>query len=319
MNKKMTKFAGIGLAAALLLTGCGNGNGGGTYATVDGKAIPQDKYDAQLKLYKNILAAQYQLPVSISNSLIQETVMMSDLEKNKVSIPENEYKVEYEKAIETYGGPEAYQQALKQLDVTDQEMRDSLKYETISRIHHEWFTKNHMPSDAEMKKYFEDNKNTLVTVDSSHILVKTEEEAKKVKERLAKGEKFEDIAKEVSTDKGSAVKGGALGEQTADAFVPEFSKALEGLKEGQISEPVKSEYGYHIIRVNKKNDSFESKKKEIAEQLTGTAYSDYIQDLMKKAKVEIKGQEAKVDEGQQSGEPEKADQSQPAESQQSSK
>lgn len=319
MNKKMTKFAGIGLAAALLLTGCGNGNGGGTYATVDGKAIPQDKYDAQLKLYKNILAAQYQLPVSISNSLIQETVMMSDLEKNKVSIPEDEYKVEYEKAIETYGGPEAYQQALKQLDVTDQEMRDSLKYETISRIHHEWFTKNHMPSDSEMKKYFEDNKNTLVTVDSSHILVKTEEEAKKVKERLAKGEKFEDIAKEVSTDKGSAVKGGALGEQTADAFVPEFSKALESLKEGQISEPVKSEYGYHIIRMNKKNDSFESKKKEIAEQLTGTAYSDYIQDLMKKAKVEIKGQEAKVDEGQQSGEPEKADQSQPAESQQSSK
>ncbi len=319
MNKRITKLAGIGLAAALLLTGCGNGGSGGAYATVNGKEISQEKYDAQLKLYKNILAAQYQLPVSISNSLIQESVMMQDLEKNKVKIADDEYKVEYEKAIKTYGGPEAYQQALKQLEVTDQEMRDSLKYETISRIHHEWFTKQHMPSDAELKKYFDDNKATLVTVDASHILVKTEEEAKKVKERLAKGEKFEDIAKAVSVDKGSAAKGGALGEQTADSFVPEFSKALEGLKEGQISEPVKSEYGYHIIRLNKRNDSFESKKKEIAEQLTGTAYTDYIQGLMKAAKVEIKGQEAKPQGGQESGQKDQPNQSQPAESQQSSK
>lgn len=317
MNKKMVKLAGIGLASAIVFTACGNS--GGTYATVNGNEIPQSQYDAQLKVYKNMLSAQYGLPASVSNSLINQTVMKEDLDKNKVEITDEDYKVDYDKAIKSFGGPEAYQKALKQFDATDEEYRNILKYETISRKHHEWFIEKHMPSDEQLKSYFKDNKDMLITVDASHILVKTEEEAKKVKERLAKGEKFEDVAKEVSIDKGSAVNGGALGEQTPDSFVPEFAKALGALKEGEVSEPVKSQYGYHIIRLNKRNDSFESKKKDIAAQLTATAYANYIQKLVTSADVKIKGQEVKAEDKNESKENEKPAEPQAEGSQESTK
>jgi parvulin-like peptidyl-prolyl isomerase len=82
-----------------------------------------------------------------------------------------------------------------------------------------------------------------------HILVKDEATAKTVEDRLAKGEDFANVAKEVSIDTGSAQLGGDLGWQTRDYFVKEFSDAVFSLKVGEISQPVKSQFGYHVIQV----------------------------------------------------------------------
>ncbi|HEX9019593.1 MAG TPA: peptidylprolyl isomerase [Anaerolineaceae bacterium] len=90
---------------------------------------------------------------------------------------------------------------------------------------------------------------TAEEVWARHILVKTEDEAKKVEDRLAKGEKFDDLAKELSTDTGSASSGGDLGWFTKGQMVAAFEDAAFKLKVGEISQPVKSDYGFHIIQV----------------------------------------------------------------------
>jgi parvulin-like peptidyl-prolyl isomerase len=90
---------------------------------------------------------------------------------------------------------------------------------------------------------------TAEEVWARHILVKTEDEAKKVEERLANGEKFDDVAKEVSTDTGSKDQGGDLGWFTKGQMVKPFEDAAFALKIGETSQPVKSDFGYHVIQV----------------------------------------------------------------------
>ena len=85
-------------------------------------------------------------------------------------------------------------------------------------------------------------------VRARHILVGTEKEAKDILARLAKGEKFEDLAKQFSLD-GSKDYGGDLGYFTAPEMVPEFSKATFALKVGETSQPIKTDFGWHIIRL----------------------------------------------------------------------
>jgi peptidyl-prolyl cis-trans isomerase C len=84
-------------------------------------------------------------------------------------------------------------------------------------------------------------------VHCSHILVKTETEAKNVKARLDKGEKFGTIAQQVSLCP-SGKKGGNLGSFTRGKMVKEFEKAAFELEKGQVSAPVKTKFGYHIIK-----------------------------------------------------------------------
>ena len=101
-------------------------------------------------------------------------------------------------------------------------------------------------TDKDLKAKFEDYKQEIK---ASHILVKDEETAKKVKEELAQGKSFEELAKQYSEDTGSKEKGGDLGFFTAGKMVKEFEEAAYKLKKDEVSEPVKTQFGYHIIKV----------------------------------------------------------------------
>lgn len=304
MNKQVKKLISGGLALGILLTGCGAS--GGTYATVNGETISQAKYDNQLNVIKSIISAQYQLPANVEKQLIQEMVMRQDLKKNKIEIKDADYKKDYEDAIKAYGGAEGYRRTLETLKIDDKQMKEMLQYETVSRLHKEMYAKQHTPSEDKINKYFEDNKDKLITVKASHILVKTEEEAKKAKERLDKGEKFEDVAKAVSTDS-SASAGGSLGEQSPSKFVPAFSNALTNMKEGEISNPVKTEFGYHIIRLEKKNDTPKALHDKIVEALVAQDYALYLQGLVTDAKVEVQGKVKSPGKDAKSGKEQKSD------------
>ncbi len=131
-------------------------------------------------------------------------------------------------------------------------------------------------NDAEVKAFFDQNaeKFTIGTkIKASHILVGTEEEAKSVSARLNKGDKFEKLAKELSKDTGSAPKGGDLGYFGRGQMVPEFEQAALSLKPGEVSAPVKTRFGYHVIKLAdiKKGDpaNFEQSKDSIKKQLLG--------------------------------------------------
>ena len=127
-------------------------------------------------------------------------------------------------------------------------------------------------------------------VRARHILVATEKEAQDVLAHLQKGEKFEDLAKKISLD-GSKEYGGDLGYFSAEEMVPEFSKAAFALKVGEVSQPVKTDYGWHIIRLEDRKQGgpqpYEQVKNGIRAVLTRKKVQDIVVKLREQAKIEV--------------------------------
>jgi peptidyl-prolyl cis-trans isomerase C len=124
-----------------------------------------------------------------------------------------------------------------------------------------------------------------------HILVEKESEAKAIIAQLKKGGKFEDIAKKSSKDPGSGAKGGDLDWAPAGNYVAEFSEAMTHLTKGKMTEtPVKTQFGYHIIRLDDVRDAqlpaLETVKPQVAQQLQQQKLAKYQEELRTKAKVE---------------------------------
>ncbi len=147
-------------------------------------------------------------------------------------------------------------------------------------------------TDAELKKAYDQKvreSSGAEEVKARHILVKTEEEAKKIAEQLKKGDDFEKIAREQSTDKGSGAQGGDLGWFTKDKMVAEFADAAFALKKGEVSAPVKSGFGWHIIKLEDrravKPASFEESKEELKGEVSEKVVEDYLSSLLKAASV----------------------------------
>jgi peptidyl-prolyl cis-trans isomerase C len=125
-------------------------------------------------------------------------------------------------------------------------------------------------------------------IHARHILVATEDEAKKVWQRLKGGDEFATIAKEVSKDPGS--EGGDLGWFTKDRMVPEFANAAFKLEIGQVSDPVKSPFGWHIIEIMDKRQKtfppFDQVKEQVTRYVVQKAQTALVADLRKTAKIE---------------------------------
>ena len=141
-------------------------------------------------------------------------------------------------------------------------------------------------------------------IDAQHILVEDEETANEVVKKIDKDEDFEELAKEYSSD-GSAEDGGNLGYFSVGDMVPEFEEAAYNMKEGDVSDPVQSQFGFHIIKVNDTRDSeddigsLEDNEKEIKDQLLTDKISAIdpaeaqakIDKIIEDAKVEVKIEE----------------------------
>jgi peptidyl-prolyl cis-trans isomerase C len=152
-------------------------------------------------------------------------------------------------------------------------------------------------TDADLKKYYEAHKAELTTggqLRASHILVKSEGEANKILEQLKKGGDFAKIAKEESIDKNSAVRGGDLGFFARGQMVPAFENAAASLKVGEIVGPVKTQFGYHIIKLTGKKEGqlveFDKVKDLLRQRATAEKqkelFDTYIEGLKKSYAVE---------------------------------
>ncbi|MDQ0224268.1 peptidylprolyl isomerase [Metabacillus niabensis] len=151
-------------------------------------------------------------------------------------------------------------------------------------------------TDEEVKEYYDSLKGKIK---ASHILVADEKTAKEIADKLKSGEKFEDLAKQYSTDPGSAQNGGDLGWFAKGSMVKEFEDTAFKLKEGEVSAPVKSDYGYHIIKVTKTVTTFEKMKDYLKEDVSTQKLQqpDTIQSALDKelenANVKVKDEDLK--------------------------
>ncbi len=159
-------------------------------------------------------------------------------------------------------------------------------------------------TDDTLKTHYEANKETYQegeNVSASHILVKTEDEAKTIVEELKSGKDFAELAKAKSTGP-SGPKGGSLGSFGRGRMVPAFEKAAFALEAGEVSQPVKTRFGWHVIKVTERSEGKQQDFEQAKEAIRKTLVSEYIQELIQglqdKASIEIKNPDYQFDQSQ---------------------
>ena len=148
-------------------------------------------------------------------------------------------------------------------------------------------------TDAAMKKVYDEAVKQMggeQEVRARHILVPTEDEAKAVLAEVKKGTDFAELAKQKSKDPGAAAEGGDLGYFGKDQMVPEFAEAAFKMEKGQVSDPIKTQFGWHIIKVEDKRTKpapeFDKVKDQVETYVSRKAQADYIHKLQETAKIE---------------------------------
>jgi peptidyl-prolyl cis-trans isomerase C len=158
------------------------------------------------------------------------------------------------------------------------------------------FEKKNPVTEAETKAEYDKVKaeaGTGVEYHARHILVEKEDDAKVLIAQLQKGASFEDLAKKNSKDPGSAEHGGDLDWASPNSYVPEFSAAMTKLKKGEMTtEPVKSQFGYHIIKLEDTREakfpSYDEVKPQLQQRLQQVKLQKFQEDLKNKAKTDYK-------------------------------
>lgn len=224
----------------------------------------------------------------VLQQLVYEKVLA---EKYKIESEELEKKVQ---EIKDQSGSN-FEMLLMQNNIKDEsELKKILEFQLLVE---KAAIKDIEVTDKELKQSYDGYK---PEIKARHILVEDEETAKEVKKKLDEGAEFEKLAKEYSKDPGSAENGGDLGWFGSGKMVPEFEEAAYSLEVNQISDPVKTQNGFHIIQVLEKNkkESFEKMKKELEYQIKvskidNSKIQEILDKELKDAKVEIKDKDLK--------------------------
>jgi foldase protein PrsA len=254
-------------------------------AKVAGEKISKEElYDVMRKQYGS----------EALETLIADKVIGAEAKKEKITVSKSELEKEMETIKESYGGEEALNEALKTNNVTLSSLeKDVEKYLLTKKL----VEPRIKITDKELKAYFEENKDQFAVAEkltASHILVVDEKTAKEVKEKLSSGGDFAELAKEYSTDDATKEAGGSLGSFAKGEMVAEFDDVAFSLTENEISDPVKTEYGYHIIKAGGKTAAKEANYDENKEQIEGTLveekmnteYPAWLEEVKKKYDIE---------------------------------
>ncbi|WIV13040.1 peptidylprolyl isomerase [Proteiniborus sp. MB09-C3] len=304
INRKIILITAAIFILSMVLNGC-NASKEDSVAIVNGKIISKSEFginfDINKKMYENQLGSdimskdmgkgktfEEELKQVVLDNLIVENVILQDAEKQKITVKDKEVDEAIDQFIVSVGGKEKLKEFLKQNSMTEDYMEKRMRTEMIIDKYRNHFFES-IISDEDVKKQYEENKDSYVSIRASHILVKTEKEANDILKRINSGESFEELTK-LSTEPGAEARKGDLGYFTKGKMVPEFEKAVFELKPGEISDVVKTEFGYHIIKLTDIKDSFEEVKDNVLADLQNkesAKFDQKVKELRDNAKIEI--------------------------------
>ncbi len=262
------------LIALVFITSCAKEGGqkGGYVAKIDGTVLTQEDVQAEMNTLPDMAKDFFQGPEGTArfvDELVKKELLY--LEAKNKGLDKNK---EFQKKVEEF----------KKITLINQILEKEI--EKAAKV-----------TDKDVKDYYDKHKDDFVVnnqVRLSHIVVKTEDDARKVYERLKKGEDFAKIASEVSLDKTSAKSGGDLGNFKRGEMKPELEDVAFRLKKGEISMPIRLKDGIHIIKVTDAKGAildFDKVKGLIGQRLTAEkqreGFDKFIESLKKKHKIEI--------------------------------
>ncbi len=300
--KKIAKVLSLGLVLTTTLTACGNKPG--VAATVNGVDIPvetfNEEYAAQRnsivltsgedylkeKLGKEDMTIDQGIREFVLNNLVQMELVRQDAEKKDIKVDEKKVDEQINAIIEQSGSKEKFEEQLKEQGITEKFFRDYLAKQELVKEYQDNLKEELKISEEDAKAIYEKDKDKYFVADADHILVETEDEAKSIEKEIEEGKDFNELAKEKSKDPTAKDNGGKLGEFSTGQMVKEFEDAVVKMKEGEISDPVKTQFGYHLIKLNSlRHKEFDEVKDQIIETATSEKLTEYLNKLEKDAKV----------------------------------
>lgn len=225
-----------------------------------------------------------QYGTSVLDTLISDQIVLQEMDKEKVTVTEEEVAEEMDAYMEQYGGEEAFKEVLDENGVSYDSIEHNIEIYLGSK---KLITPGIEITDDEMETYFEENKESFSQaeeIEASHILVEDEDTAKEVKQKLDDGDDFSELAASYSTDDSNKDNGGELGYFGEGEMVEAFEEVAFAMEVDEVSDPVKTDYGYHIIKVTDhkepKEANYEDAKEEIKEMLIesklSTEYTEWL-------------------------------------------
>ncbi|MCX5799404.1 MAG: peptidylprolyl isomerase [Proteobacteria bacterium] len=291
----------IYLFFVLLLFSCSKAQDGKVLATIDNDKITLEEFNKELDripMNMKMLVATQSGKKNYLDRLVVKKLLLKEAPKEKI---------ESEKDFQA-----------KLVDIREQLVIESLLKKKLSI--------DSKLTDEDLKKYYDTNKDTFKRekeINTRHILLKTEEEAKQVQGKLVKGEDFAELARQYSVDPNAKTTGGDIGFHPKGTLLPEYEAAAFKLsKVGQMSGIVKTQFGFHIIRLEGTRPlsyvPFEEVKdfirQKIAQEKQKEILEKYLEDLKKAAKITINEdllKEEKQEKQDKTEKPETKDQPQP--------
>ena len=303
------------LIIMLLVTACG----AKVIATVNGEKITEPELKSRLEqvavMYGYDLSSEEAKEVvayleeQVLQSLIEERIVLQEAKTRKVTVTKEEIKTEMDKIRTQFSDDKSFTDFLTERKFTEKDLNTYMKNQLILNKLFEEETKDINTTKVDIKKYYDENTTefyTLEQIRASNIVVETEEAAKAIIERLKKGEKFGDLAVELSIDPTAKDNRGDIGYFDKDAgLVDEFKDAAFALKVGEYTKaPVQSQFGYHIILVEDKKAAqtrtFEEVRAELENRFIfedkNEKFSAYVDGLLEKAVIDVKKTEEKAPE-----------------------
>jgi parvulin-like peptidyl-prolyl isomerase len=288
----------------LLVGGCGGGGGGtaslggSDVAVVGDQQVTKDQFQALMGRAKKSYSAQKRafpkpgtsefenLKGQAVDFLVQRAEFEDEADNMGIDVSDKQIDARIKKLIKQfYGGSEKkYEDTIKSQGLTKETARQEVKAQVVSEELYKKVTGDVKVSDKELKDYYDQNKSIYVQKESRdvrHILVTKKPLADQLYQQLKQGGDFAKLAKKYSKDPGSAQNGGRL-TITRGQTVKEFDKTAFSLKKGQLSPPVHTQYGYHIIQALSdirpaKTTPFDKVKSSIRQQLEQQKKQDSMQ------------------------------------------
>ena len=268
------------LAVGLIgLTACGGGNSEAVVKTDAGDITKEEFYQ--------------ELKTKYGDEVLTELVTMAVLD-DKYDVSEDEIDAELESIKEQIG--DDFEQTLAAQNLTEEDLRDDIENGLLQEAA---MTEDIEVTDEEVETYFE---NQGYQIEAQHILLTDEELAEKVAKEAQDDGDFAKLAEKYSTDEENAKEGGELPPFGVGEMTPAFEEAVFAMDEGEISDPVQSDFGFHIIKLNKKEetdedfgdleDQEEQIRRDIAtSKIDQTEAMEKISNLMEEAEIDVKDEQ----------------------------